>query len=187
MDQRPVQPEHTPSREPLGDDFTDRDRQFDQLISRTIGEVTSPPGLTDRVVAASLEELRRTTGPIPFPVGRVRTRSVAAQWLAMAACLGLLVAGGWLVMQSTAPRAVAPTGAELVASDPMPVDVTPLAISPAAELVLLETSRPAAFDDLSPYVATRDLRFDDLSGDLVAVLDAIQNPVMGTYDLEFTP
>ena len=149
MDQRPVQPEHTLSREPLGDDFTDRDRQFDQLISRTIGEVTSPPGLTDRVVAASLEELRRTTGPIPFPVGRVRTRSVAAQWLAMAACLGLLVAGGWLVMQSTAPRAATPTGGELVASDPMPVDVTPVAISPAAELVLLETSRPAAFDDLS--------------------------------------
>jgi len=105
----------------------------------------------------------------------------------MAACVGLLVAGGWLVTQSTAPRTTPPTERVAAVLDPVMVDVAPVPISPAAELVLLETSRPAAFEELSPYVATRDLRFDDLSGDLVAVLDAIQNPVMGTYDLEFTP
>ena len=187
MDRQPPQPEMNPSREPLGEDFTERDRQFDQLLGRTLGEVAIPPGLTDRVVAASLEELHGTAAPIPFPGDRSRSRSVAAQWLAMAACVGLLVAGGWLVTQSTAPRTTPPTERVAAVLDPVMVDVAPVPISPAAELVLLETSRPAAFEELSPYVATRDLRFDDLSGDLVAVLDAIQNPVMGTYDLEFTP
>ena len=187
MDQQSAHPEMNPSREPLGDDFTDRDRQFDHLLGRTLGEVAIPPGLTDRVVAASLEEFHGNAAPIPFPGERIRNRSMAAQWLAMAACVGLLVAGGWLVAQSSAPRTTATTEGVVAVQDPVTVDVDPVPISPAAELVLLDTSRPSAFEELSPYVATRDLRFDDLSGDLVAVLDAIQNPVMGTYDLEFTP
>ena len=187
MDQRPKQPEIPLSREPLGEDFTDHDRQFDQLLSRAIGEVSIPSGLADRVVAASLEALEVGSEPIPFSGVQTRSRSMPAQWLAMAASVAVLVVGGWLVMQSVVPRPLEPSTAEMVVLDPVVTEVAPVSISPAAELVLLETSRPAVFEELTPYVATRDLRFDDLSGDLVAVLDAIQNPVMGTFDLEFTP
>ncbi len=182
------QSEHSamnPSREPLGYGFAERDRQFDELLTRTLGDVTIPPGLTERIVASSLEELHAAPEPLAFPV-EARSRSLPAQWVAMAACLGLLVIGGWW-MHSTSQRASAPVAIELVATAPAPVQATSFSIPPAAELVLLETSRADGFDGLSPYVATRDLRFDDLSGDLVAVLDAIQNPVMGAYDLEFTP
>lgn len=185
MDHQPLHPAQNPSREPLGEGFTERDRQFDQLLSRTLGDVAIPPGLTERIAASSLEELDATTEPFAFPV-EDRRRSLPAQWLAMAACLGLLVIGGWW-MHATSQHDSRPMAVEAVAVVPAPVQDTSTSISPVAELVLLETSRSDGFDGLAPYVATRDLRFEELSGDLVAVLDAIQNPVMGTYDLEFTP
>mgnify|MGYP003317435396 CR=1 FL=1 len=99
------QSEHSamnPSREPLGDGFAERDRQFDELLTRTLGDVTIPPGLTERIVASSLEELHAAPEPLAFPV-EARSRSLPAQWVAMAACLGLLVIGGWWMHSTERP------------------------------------------------------------------------------------
>jgi hypothetical protein len=134
------------------------------------------------------------------------------QWLGMAACLGLLIVGGWWILSATNPvlrsqdrpmelvrrmnnltdvLRFQDRPVELVEVTPQPI--TPLELpatsegllSPEAEMVLLATASDRdIFRNLSPYIATRDLRFDDFSGDLVAVLDAMQNPTMQAYDLE---
>ena len=101
MDQRPVQPEHTSGPR---NDF-DRDRQFDQRSSGP-SERSSTPGLTDQVVAASLEErdhrtLRSPSGgsePGPWRPSGSHGRVSSS-----------LVAGGWL-RAVNGSRTVTPTG-----------------------------------------------------------------------------
>ena len=180
---------HIQSPAPLGDGFDAQDRQLDEQLGRALSDIEVPTGLSQRIFSSSLADLHAGPRPLPMPAPR---RSLPMQWLGMAACLGLLIVGGWWILSATNPVLRSQDRSmELV--EVTPQRITPLELpatsegllSAEAEMVLLATASDRdMFRNLSPYITTRDLRFDDFSGDLVAVLDAMQNPTMQAYDLE---
>lgn len=178
-----------PHPEALGDGFDAQDRHFDQLLSRLLPEdIKVPAGLCDRIFSASLEGLQAGPRPLPFKTPR---RSFPMQWVGLAACVGfLMIAGFWMLSVDGVQRRDPGSGSVQVATNPEPLMETGRAsdqlLSSEAEMMLMAMSDERdTFGTLSPYITTRSLRYDDFSGDLVAVLDAMQNPAMQTYDLEW--
>jgi len=180
---------HSPDPGPLGDGFDAKDRLLDEQLGRALGDIQAPPGLSSRLFSSSVDDLHAGPRPLPF---RAPCRSLPTQWVGMAACVGLLILGGWWILSTTNPVLQTPgPSVELVQVTPEPIAprAMPTAsdglLSAEAEMMLLATTSDRnLFQGLSPYIATRDLRFEDFSGDLVAVLDAMQNPTMQAYDLE---
>jgi hypothetical protein len=178
-----------PHPEALDDGFDAQDRHFDELLSSSLGDdIQVPVGLCDRIFSASLEGLQAGPRPLPFQTPR---RSFPMQWIGLAACVGfLMVAGFWMLSVDGVQRQDRMSDLARVASDPAPRMETERAsaqlLSSEAEMMLMAMSDERdTFGTLSPYITTRSLRYDDFSGDLVAVLDAMQNPAMQTYDLEW--
>lgn len=196
----PVQPGW--GLEPLGEGYDDQDRQLDAKLTAAAREIPIVEGLTDRLFAASIHELRQAQDTLAFPGPDTRSRRpVALQLLAMAACLGIAVTGAWLLVQS-GQQTGSPGSADLARVDDQPGVVTGISIQPTlapvafygdftpveADIVLLASNRDQArYSELSALVATRDMGFDDLSSEFGTVLDAMHDPSLMVYDVELRP
>jgi hypothetical protein len=196
----PVQPGWGP--EPLGEGYDDQDRQLDASLTAAAREIPIIEGLNDRLFAASIHDLRQAQDTLAFPGPDTRARRpVALQLMAMAACLAIAVTAAWLLVQ-TGQRTGSPGTADLARVDVQPDVVTEVLVQPnlspvvafgdpapvEADIALLASNRDQArYSELSALVATRDMRFDDLSSEFGTVLEAMHDPSLMVYDVELRP
>jgi len=197
---QPARHGHMPSKadlsspgrlEPLGEGYDELDRTLDAAVTAEARELLSSPspsGLTDRLFEASMLALAEHQTPHRFvPEADHRRPSHALQRLALAACMGFAVLGAWWLVttgdriESTqAPMVVVGAAAEIV----LPQDAN--SMNPEAEWAMLASTRGnQELDQLVALVATRDVGFADVTGDLTAILDAMQNPHLQAFDLEW--
>jgi hypothetical protein len=189
----PVPPEAVfdqPRRlEPLGEGYDERDRRLDDALTaqaRTmVQQTTIPPGLNDRLMQGVEDALDAGRAPLPLDVTSRSHATHGLQRLALAACLGFAVVISWWFIDgsdSRSDRTPAPLVATVVNPEPAPpADI----MSVQADLAMLASSGThEELDQLAILIATRDMSFSDATGDLAAVLDAMQNPSMQAYDVE---
>lgn len=182
---------HLPSRgiEPLGEGYDDLDHQLDAHLTSTSQEFRSTPvpeGFIDRLFDASMDARDEAEAPLSFTQGLPRQRPVALKLAALAACLGIAVTAAlWLADGRSARTIPGPMVVELETIDTTPV-VDAMNFSSEAEWAMLASSRDhQQLERLSSLVVTRDMGFGDVTGDLVSVIDAIHDPGMQTFDLEW--
>ncbi len=184
---------HLPSLgiEPLGEGYDDLDHQLDAHLSSTSQEFRSTPvpeGFVDRVFNASMDARDEAEAPLSFTHGLPRQRPVALKLAALAACLGMAVTAAMWLADGRSTRTVpvpGPVVVELETSDMTP-NADAMNFSSEAEWAMLASSREhQQLERLSSLVVTRDMGFGDVTGDLVSVIDAIHDPGMQTFDLEW--
>jgi len=175
--------------EPLGEGYDDRDRRLDATLAaeaRMVAESTPiPEGLNDRLMEGVQEALAARRAPLPMDTVTSQRSTHALQRLALAACMGFAVVIGWVLIDAGNPRLDQSTSLpvyDVVIADP----VEPIGIANVqADLAMLTSSgEHEELDRLAVLIATRDMRFSDATGDLTAVLDAMQNPSMQGFDVE---
>lgn len=181
---------HSHGIEPLGEGYNDLDQRLDAQLSSTAHHLRSipvPEGFVDRVFEVSIEARDQAEAPLSFTRGLPGRQHVAVKLVALAACLGIAVTAAlWLVNGDSTERAVESVVVlEIPTPESIPsIDV--IALSSQAEWVMLTSSREhRQLDRLSTLVVTRDMSIGDFTGDLTSVLDAMNDPRMQTFDLEW--
>lgn len=193
-DHMPSKAEMTSPRrlEPLGEGYDELDRTLDAAVTAEARQAfasSSPPGLTDRLFEASIAALADHQSPYRFaPEADHQRPTHALQRLALAACMSFAVLGAWWLATSTdrMDSAQGPMFAEGPAVEVVLPQGTD-SMNPEAEWAMLASTRGNhELDQLVALVATRDVGFADVTGDLTAILDAMQNPHLQAFDLEWS-
>jgi len=178
--------------EALGEGYDDRDRTLDAALTgeaRRFFASSCPSGLADRIYEASMDALADHQAPRRFAPEPAQHRPTHVfQRLALAACMGLAVAGAWWLPMSG--DRVDPVQSTMLAQQEV-VEVVPVqnadSMNAEAEWAMLASARGnLELDQLVALVATRDVGFADVTGDLSAILDAMQNPHLQAFDLEWS-
>ena len=189
----PVPPEGVfdpPGRlEALGEGYDERDRRLDDALTAQarilVQQTPIPPGLNDRLMQGVEDALDAGRAPLPLDAATRPPATHVLQRLALAACLGFAVVISWWFIdspESQPGRTPAPLVATVVTPAPVQTDDI---MSVQADLAMLTSSGThEELDQLAILIATRDMSFSDATGDLTAVLDAMQNPSMQAYDVE---
>jgi len=189
---RPGSGGHTPSRgiEPLGEGYDDLDQRLDARLSSTAQERCSTPvpeGFVDRVFDASIEARNEAEAPLSFTRGLPRRQPAVLKLVALAACLGIAVTAAlWLVNGQPTRNVSAPVVVLEIQTPASSLATNSTRMSSEAEWAMLASSRDhRQLERLSTLVVTRDIGFGDVTGDLASVIDAIHDPRLQTFDLEW--
>ena len=195
-DHMPSRAEIDPPRrlEALGEGYDEHDRRLDAALTaearQLIAGAAPPAGLGDRLFETSMDAMADQQSPRRFvSAASEQGATYAFQRLALAACMGLAVLGAWWLVTSDtrldrtqdSVRVVVANGPEVVE----PQNAGPMTAE--AEWAMLASSRDNhELDQLVALVATRDMGFSDATSDLTAILDAMQNPHLQAFDLEWS-
>jgi len=181
-----------PSRgiEPLGEGYDDLDQELDARLSSSADELRStsvPVGFVDRVFNASIEARNEAEAPLSFTHGLPRRQPAVLKLVALAACLGIAVTAALWLADGQPTRNISGSVAVVEPQLPAPALATDTTkFSSEAEWAMLTSSRDhQQLEQLSTLVVTRDMGFGDVTGDLASVIDAIHDPRMQTFDLEW--
>ncbi len=189
---RPGNGEHAHSQgiESLGEGYDDLDQRLDARLSSTAHELRSTPipeGFLDRVFDASIETRNEAEAPLSFTRGLPRRQPAVLKLVALAACLGIAATAALWLVNGQPTRNVSDSVVALEIQTPeSPLATDALSMSSEAEWAMLASSRDhRQLERLSALVVTRDMGFGDVTGDLASVIDAIHDPRMQTFDLEW--
>jgi hypothetical protein len=180
--------------EALGEGYDEHDRRLDAALTaearQLLAGAAPPVDLADRLFETSMDAMADHQSPrgIVSPA-REQGPTYAFQRLALAACMGLAVLGAWWL--ATSDTRLDRTQLPVRVVEGNVPEVVPLQntdpMSAEAEWAMLASARDNhELDQLVALVTTRDMGFSDATSDLTAILDAMQNPHLQAFDLEWS-